>query len=35
MLDKSGWLQEMPKVEGKKTLGRRLSMRKNKPKKYW
>ena len=35
MLDKSGWLLEMPNFEGKKTLGRRLSMRKVKPKKYW
>jgi hypothetical protein len=35
MLDKSGWLLEMPQFEGKKTLGRRLSIRKTKPKKFW
>lgn len=36
MLDKSGWMHEVPKMDGKKTLGRRLSSRsKAKPKKYW
>lgn len=36
MLDKSGWMYEVPKMDGKKTLGRRLSSRsKTKPKKYW
>jgi len=36
MLDKSGWMYEVPKMDGKKTLGRRLSSRsKSKPKKYW
>jgi len=36
MLDKSGWMTIVPKMDGKKTLGRRLSSRsKEKGKKYW
>ncbi|EGD76711.1 hypothetical protein PTSG_08062 [Salpingoeca rosetta] len=30
--DKSGWLYEMPDMSGRKTLGRRLSLRKTRPK---
>ena len=35
--DKSGWMTCMPKMDGKKTLSRRLSMTKpkNQGKKYW
>jgi len=35
MLDKSGWLQELPNTKGKKTLSRRLSSSKGKTKKYF
>lgn len=34
MLDKSGWLVELPS-DGKKTLGRRLSLKKNVSSRYW
>lgn len=34
--DKSGWMMEVPKLDGKKTLARRLSSRSRaKPLKYW
>lgn len=33
--DKSGYLFLLPKRDGKKTLGRRLSMKKKKPTRYW
>merc|ERR1711871_1026806 len=36
MNDKSGWMTEMPKMDGKKTLSRRLSSRKKEAgNKYW
>mmetsp|Transcript_30150 Transcript_30150/g.79171 ORF Transcript_30150/g.79171 Transcript_30150/m.79171 type:complete len:494 (-) Transcript_30150:12-1493(-) len=36
MLDKSGWMTILPKMSGKKTLGRRLSIRKKAPgEKHW
>lgn len=35
MLDKSGWLQELPNTKGKKTLSRRLSSSKGKTKKFF
>eukprot|EP00055_Hartaetosiga_balthica_P005033 m.14118 g.14118 ORF g.14118 m.14118 type:complete len:498 (+) comp4256_c0_seq1:147-1640(+) len=33
--DMSGWMSEVPQNSGKKTLGRRLSMRKQKPKRFF
>ena len=34
-LDKSGFLFQLPKRDGKKTIGRRLSMKKKKPTRFW